>query len=338
MFALALAFCARAAAQNAGVPIGDVVAADAAVRGSVVLTGAGARVLSGSTVSAGSGVATLRLARGGQVRICPRTNLTLSASASGRELMLGISDGSLELNYGLSASADALQTPDLRFMLAGPGTFHLALGADARGNTCVRPLPGNSAAVIVSELMSDATYQVKADEPLMFLGGKLSQVSHDLPPDCGCPAAAPLQRAAEQPMAPAASTVMESVKPESAQPVNVAQPTPASSDVPGETGHALSPPSGATTQSATALGAVPETHFGPTHVEVEAPFVFRGDAVAPPPEITATVRWSDRAPLLQLLEPVVSPAAQLATSTSAQPAQKKGVLLKIRAFFAAMFR
>ena len=100
-----LAMAAHAArAQNI---IGEVFAADARVQGSVVLAAGGTSVLSGSTVTAGEGTATLKLRRGGEVRICRGANLSVSSSPSGRDLALGFSTGAVELHYPLASSADS---------------------------------------------------------------------------------------------------------------------------------------------------------------------------------------------------------------------------------------
>src|SRR5437870_3015599 len=117
--------------------IGDVVASDASVKGAVMLASTGTRVLSGSSVGAGKGAATLRLARGGELRVCPNTELSVAAAANGRDLALGFSTGAIELDYELASSSDALQTPDFRLQLAGPGHFHLAIGGNAHGDACI---------------------------------------------------------------------------------------------------------------------------------------------------------------------------------------------------------
>jgi hypothetical protein len=202
-----LSVCCLIATAAGQAVIGDVVATDATVKGEIVFAGGGTRVLSGSSVTAGAGTASLHLARGGEVRVCANTNLMAATAPNNRDLSLGFSTGALELNYPLGPSSDQLQTPDFRIALVGPATFHLAVAADAHGDTCVRPLPGNTGAIIVHELMGDGVYQVHANEVAIFRGGKVSERARELLGECGCPAPAPVQMAktAAPPATPAAT-------------------------------------------------------------------------------------------------------------------------------------
>src|SRR5262245_17447608 len=139
------------------VPLGELFPSDGGGANTVQLAGSGMTVVSGAELSAGIAPATLKLYRGGQVRICPRSGLGVSAGGHG--LMLATGAGALEVDYQLSAeAADVLITPDFNVMLVGPGTFHFALEVSKRGDTCVKPLPGNSAEISFSELVGTGTY------------------------------------------------------------------------------------------------------------------------------------------------------------------------------------
>src|SRR5271167_1541845 len=85
-----------AAAQQT---LGELYATDASVKGSVVLAGSGTSVLSGSSIQAGTQAATLKLERGGSVLVCEGTKLSVATSQTGRELLLSLNTGNLELNY-----------------------------------------------------------------------------------------------------------------------------------------------------------------------------------------------------------------------------------------------
>jgi hypothetical protein len=179
----ALAVASATRAQNS---IGEVFSSDASVQGSVALSGSGTHVLSGSQVLAGDGVALLKLERGGEVRICPKTNLSLSVDPSGAALVLGLNAGSMELNYSLSTAADSLITPDFRLQLISPGTFHLAISVAPSGDTCMRTLPGDDASVFIAEMMGGGAYQLSPGKNVMFRAGKMSGAT-DAPATCGCP-------------------------------------------------------------------------------------------------------------------------------------------------------
>jgi hypothetical protein len=183
LLGVALAAAPAANAQNV---IGEVFSADAGVRGAVIFAKGGMQVLSGSQVTAGEEAALLKLERGGELRICAKTNLSLSADSAGKSLVLGLSAGSMELNYGLASSADLLITPDFRLQLISPGSFHLAISVAPTGDTCVRTLPGNDAAVFVSEMMGSDSYQLSAGKSVMFRAGKISGAT-EAPAVCGCP-------------------------------------------------------------------------------------------------------------------------------------------------------
>jgi hypothetical protein len=158
-----------------------------AVGTSGTLVETGNRVAAGSSITAGEETAILRLNRGGEVRVCPGTTVSVSTSANGKDLMLGLSQGAMETHYVLEDSVDSVLTPDFRVVLPGPGDFDIAVGADSRGNTCVASLPGSTAAAVVAELLGSGTYEIKPQQQVLFRQGRIDWV--ETPSVfCGCPA------------------------------------------------------------------------------------------------------------------------------------------------------
>ncbi len=286
--------------------IGEVYATDATVKGSVVLSSGGTRLMSGSSVSAGDATAVLKLTRGGEVRVCANTSLSVSASPNGRELLLAMGSGALETHYQLGANADSLLTPDFRIQMPGPGQFHVALGADARGNTCVHS-SSDSAAVMVTELMGDGSYQVKPGEHVRFAKGSIAGAATDTG-DCGCPAPPP----------PVIKT--EAPAPRETQTVEKASVTQATTEA--------------------ALTAPPPPDPSSVHVTMDAPFVFNASG-PPPPKIPDAPPMQRRD--LSRLQAIPQPGA-LPPATAAEPAaakkksEKRGFFSRLRGFFASVFR
>ena len=303
-----LLFSLSAAAQTTQTTplVGELFASETTTNGPVLLAGSGMSVASGSQLSAGKAVATLRLTRGGEVRICPRSGLSVTAIPEHDELMLSLGASSAEINYPVNDIADTLLTPDFKLMLAGPGVFHFAVGVNSRGDTCIKPLRGNSSGIIVSEVFGNAVYQVKPDEAVVCEGGKLN-ARIPLAGECGCPAPLPVQRAE-----------VKEENPETA---------PASS--------AAGLPSATAGLPATA--ALPPQSPEAVHMQVDAPLVFRADQ--PPPAYTiARVRFSSLPNAFLPQENV--PATVLdqgKVEVSSKPKEKKGFFGRIRGFFASLF-
>ncbi|MGZ4823283.1 MAG: hypothetical protein ACXVY9_07015 [Terriglobales bacterium] len=308
-----------AAQEQAQKPIGEIYASDASVTGAVKLASSGMQVMSGASVGAGQAVALLRLTRGGNMRICPRTSLSLSSARDG--LMVGMNSGAVETDYSLAAGAggDAIITPDFRIMLAGPGNIHIAIGSDARGNTCIRPLANNSAPIMVSELMGDGTYQVGPDEQVVFERGKLANMYHVIS-DCGCPAPAPVMRAAAPPLEIPKIADLRSAPPPPALSIPQTQPPSPTAPLPAATAQEV-------------------------HVEVDAPFVFSAEEPLPAPlEQMAELKFTSAAPFALTPAPPQrsgrKQAQKLATAgeiAQEPPRKRTGFFGKVRSFFASVF-
>jgi hypothetical protein len=283
-------------------------------------------VVSGSDLSAGIAPATLKLYRGGEVRICPHSGLNVSAG--GRGLTLATGTGSLEVDYELTQdSADILITPDFNITLIGPGKFHFALGVNKNGNTCMKPLPGHAAEMAFAESLGNGTYKTKPDEAVIFLAGKLGQHS-DFTGECGCPAPAPQgsqnQRALASPTPVPPKPTPAPAQERAAEPTALAANTPAS---------------GTSTD-----------HPSPVQVQVDTPFVFSARPSSGQPYSVAKIQVSTLPNVIfvqEQVDPVVLPEKKAAVSPQAQAEpprsaekpkkEKRGFWGGIRSFFGSIF-
>jgi hypothetical protein len=279
---------------SSGRGIGEVVVADR-------------QFAAGSSLTAGSDTTVLQLARGGEVRVCPGTTVSVTPSKSTKDLMLGMSTGALETHYALDASADTVLTPDFRILFAGPGEFDFAISTDSRGNTCVRGLKGNTSSAIISELMGDRVYQVKPTEQAVFHSGRLDKVDTDVPLECGCPPPVPVMRA-------------------DASPATAPDTGPANS-----LAHSQTLSNGPETKP------LPPSQPGEVHIQVDAPFVFEAKNRPPPAptseaaELPVIASATRPVPLEAQVQP--PPAA-----TSGPQPEHHHLLRRIGQFFAAVFR
>jgi len=302
------------------------------------------RLASGSAVTAGSDTTILHLPRGGEVRVCPGTTLSVSPSKSKRDLMFGMSTGAIETHYALKASADAVLTPDFRIMFAGPGEFDYAISADSHGNTCVRALRGNTSSAIVAELMGDRIYQVKPGDQVVFRSGQIDRVDNDVPLECGCPPPRPLLESSAPPQ-PATNAELNGKLSVGAGP-NAQGGSHASGEA------ASNPPasnSAPTNSSGTRLTNGPETAPLPAsqpndvHVQVDAPFVFnakdRAAAKSAPTSTDATttvpmdVPDNQASPPPVHLDPVIQPPP-----ADTQKTDHPGFFKRIGRFFSGIFK
>ncbi|MFZ3343434.1 MAG: AMIN domain-containing protein [Terriglobales bacterium] len=284
----------------------------------------------GTSFSAGADTAVLTLSTGGELRVCPGTTLSIIRSQNQHNLLLGMNTGSLEAHLQLDASADTVMTPDFRINLVGPGEFHYAFSADNQGNTCVRALPGNTASAIVTELLGDRTYQVKATDQLVFRAGHLDRVDTSVPLECGCP---PPRQAIER----ATNDSPADNSPPSEAPPPTKPDEPQSTDSPRTEGAASGIP-------ASGAPPVPPTSSpNELHVQISAPLVFRATGPAPAPvedvrALPLDARTKQAGELSVALSPPIIPQTTRATGkgTSADN-RPHGFFHKLGHFFASMF-
>jgi hypothetical protein len=320
-FALA-GICCSAQTQNAPA-IGELFAADSSAR-LVQPAGSGMSVVAGSELSAGIATARLRLYRGGQIRICPRSALSVNSGAYG--LMLAMGSGTVEIDYNMvQRGSDFLLTPDFSLQLAGPGTYHFALGVNKRGDTCMKTLPGNSSQVVISELLSAGVYKTNTQEATSFKGGKLDG-SSPLTEECGCPPSVPVLQAAVPAPPPPAPKLVEPPKP--------------------------APQQVLVSNAGDGTAPIPADHPGQVHVQVDTPFVFSAkNSAQVRPYAVARLNFSDLPNVFfvqEKVDPIVLEERQAPVSAVELPVapnleappkakEKKGFFGKMKGLFGGIF-
>lgn len=296
------------------------------------ITVEGSQLAAGSSLTTGPDTTVLRLSRGGEVRICPRTTVSVTPSKNANDLMLGMSVGGLETHYALGSSEDTVLTPDFRILLSGPGEFDFAVSTDSHGNTCVRGLTGNGSAATVAELMGDRTYKVKPTEQAVFRAGQIDRVNHNVPLECGCPPATPVMRA--DAAMPASSAVSGKATLAEGEPSAKAA---GELNVSGQT-NSLS--AGAQTFSSNSeTRPLPPSQPNDIRVQVEAPLVFQAkphSAPAAPMDEAAVLPIMAPSNHQTQLEIKIQPPAVQRDSVQPNSAPRR-FLRRIKGMFVAIF-
>jgi hypothetical protein len=300
------------------------VAVPVAVGTSGSLVETGSRVASGASITAGDQTAVLRLTRGGEVRVCPGTTVSVATSSNGHDLMLGMSKGAMETHYSVQESLDSVLTPDFRIVLPGPGEFNLAISTDSKGNTCVGSMAGSTSSAVVAELLGSGTYEIKPEQQVLFREGRLDSVEKPIA-SCGCPPATEpvLQASAENAQAIPEDKAGEKLTLENSSDGSPTSAPPSTSPVPSS-----------------AQDGQPADSAKP---QVESPLVFSGAELAKARQRNSPAAKIPPAPTAEAATlPLTSrPQDPLPTTVVLPPAPdpkvKKGFFGKVKGFFGAIF-
>lgn len=253
------ALCPGASAQQTSQPpIAYVPAAGVAVSGALSVANGEAVIGGNGAVTAGDRTASIRLARGGALRLCATTTVHLSsdrtiADVQSSALMISLDRGALEASYAAGKYSDVLMTPDFRILVSGPGQVDLKIRVSPKGDTCVDNHGLDAPYVTVASLLEGGLYRVQPNQRVLFEHGDLKEVVDNEAEPCGCPPPAPV--------------AVAGVGGPSSTPADTAFPLAQSE------GLAPAPPPPTTP-------AVPP---GQVHAQVTVPLVYNSDAPPPSP-------------------------------------------------------
>ena len=274
-----LAACLLGGVAFAQQAIGTVAAQNVTVRGAVTLTGTTAELHSGAQIITADKTSEIKLARGGVLRICPRSSVQITSSPGGQQLLIALDSGTVETDYSIPSGADAVMTPDFQLQLTGPGMFHYAVGAQST-QLCTRALAGANASVIVSETLGTGTFQLRPGERATFKNATVANADTTTVVECGCP-----EPVVETVPPPATLGFPEQQSQQAAQAIQSGEKPPAA------------PP----------IAGVPETSKEDQPVtQVSVPLTFSAAPPSPPPA-PPPVTDARLAVLPKVAEPVVQP-------------------------------
>lgn len=293
-------------------PIAYVPTTGVTVSGSLSVEDGKASIGNNGTITAGDSTAEVKLARGGDLKVCASTKVHLSRDTSisddaNTALMIALDRGALEASYVPGKYSDVLLTPDLRILISGPGTADIKIRVNEKGDTCLDNHGANAPYVTVTSQFEGGLYRVQPNQRVTFEGGSLQKVVDNESEPCGCPSPAPVSVASSgvtdttSPAAPGKAVA------DAKNPFPLAQ----------SEGLATSPPQPTT----------PVVPVGTAHAEVEAPITYDANAT-PNPQALAAAGPPPAAP------PTVAANAQ---APPAKPQKQGGFFHSIGHFFSKIF-
>lgn len=315
MFAIVVTF---ASAQQAPVPqpIGTVSVEDATVAGALVVANGRTSLEGGATVTAKDHTATVKLTRGGEVRVCSTSSLHLTEgkSTSGpRPLLLALDHGAVELQMPVTTS-DVVMTPDLRIAMKASGPLDLRMRVTSSGDTCMENRGADAPALRITDSFGGAMYILIGGQHVLFEHASLKEVVDNETSPCGCP---------PPPVVSVADAGLSSLTP--------AAP---GSKVDSKTA-AAQHPFPAAISDGLAKPAVPQATPGVTHVQVATTLHYDGAADTHPKPSSATPAESST----QGKQAASSPDETATAQAPPPPASKgKGFGHSIGHFFKRLFR